>query len=259
MDQIFIAPDPTRAFFDRVVRQVAKQFGISSDEAKQKFKFSPQTVIVGAALSTSQSQYTFYFRNNVGQSYDTDNRLDQNDFFAIQALGLQIGRGDYASSVFSNIGNYPKFTYPDPSFFTGNPASGKDEWQCLQLLVNAEYQLNVSNDAVFPGDSAQKLFYAPQTQWQPAIASVVDARVNQFNGAGPASRGLFELPVNPILDLNQDNSIVLTLPPGDKGAIDGSVDSAGSATSYRNILWLIAEGVVITNMATQGARGSMSC
>lgn len=244
---ILIAPDPNRAFFDRVTNSIAKSFGITPEQAKNDYVLSPQTVLIGTQLSPGQTTYQFNPRNNVGTSYPTDNRLDQNDYFAVQALGFKWGRATWNGTTgqLSQFGNYPKFSYPDPNYFNGNPASGLDEWQCLQAILNGKISLLVGSQQVIPQDSVQKLAYNP---W--ATYSSSPLALPQYNGAAdPASRGLFNLPMNFILDMNEDNNINLVLAnDADTAVIDGSVTSAGAATTHRNILWLEMEGIVVKNM-----------
>lgn len=254
---IVIAPDPNRAFFDRVVNSVAKAFMITPEQATRDYVISPQTVVVGTPLSPNQSTYQLNPRNNVGAGYPTDNRLDQNDYFAIQSIGIKLGRATYNASTgqLSQFGNYPKLSYPDPNYFNGNPATGLDEWQCLQALVNGKISLLVGSQQIIPQDSLQKLFYNP---WATYSSSPV--ALPQYNGsADPASRGLYNLPMNFILDLNQDNNINIVLSPdADTAVIDGSVTSAGAATTHRNMLWLELEGIVIKNMGGN-RQGAMAC
>lgn len=254
---ILIAPDPTRAFFERVVNTIAKSFGISPEQFKNDYVISPQTVLMGVALAPGQSTYVLNPRNNVGTSYPTDNRLDQNDYFAVQALGLKFGRATYSSSTgqLSQFGNYPKLSYPDPNYFNGNPASGLDEWQCLQAIINGKLSLLVGSQQVIPQDIVQKMVYNPT-----ATYSSSPQALPRYNGdADPASRGLYNLPMNFVLDMNQDNNIYITLAnDADTAVIDGSVNSSGAATAYRNMLWLEMEGIVVKNLA--GNRmGAMAC
>lgn len=256
MAHITIAPDPTRAFYDRVVKSVSAAFGISEEQVRRDYVLSPETVQMGAQLQPNQTTYQLNPRNNVGTSYPTDNRLDQNDYFAVQAIGFKFGRATYNSSngQLSQFGNYPKFTYPDPNYFNGNPASGLDEWQCLQTILNGKLSLVVGSQQVIPQDQVQKFVYNP---WATYSSSPV--ALPQYNGLGdPASRGNFNLPMNFILDLNQDNNFNIVLADGDTAVIDGSVTSAGAATTHRNMLWLELEGIVIKNMGGN-RQGNMAC
>ncbi len=254
---IFIAPDPNRAFFERVVTALQKQFPeLTESQVRNGFVFSPFSVIMGARLAPNQSTYNFSPRNNVYTSYDTDNRLDQNDYFAVQAIGMKLSKATYtaASGALSQYGNYPKVSYPDPSLFVGNPASGLDEWQCLQTLLNGKYSLTVGSQQIIPSDNCQKLFYNPQSRY---TASPLE--YPQYNGlADPASRGNYNLPMNFILDMNQDNIFSTVLAPGDIAQIDGNVTSAGADATTRNMLWVEMEGIVIKNLGGNRA-GSMSC
>lgn len=251
-----IAPDPTRAFYDRVVKSVSKAFGISEEQVRRDYVLSPQTVQMGAQLQPNQTTYQLNPRNNVGTSFPSDNRLDQNDYFAVQAIGVKLGRATWSSSnnQLSNFGNYPKLSYPDPNYFNGVPASGAPEWQCLQTLVNGKFSLVVGSQQVIPQDQMQKLFYNP---WGTYTSSPL--ALPQYNGdADPASRGNYNLPMNFILDLNQDNNFQIVLADGDTAEIDGSVNSAGTATTHRNILWFELEGIVIKNMGGN-RQGNMAC
>jgi len=254
---IVIAPDPNRAFFDRVVKSIAAAFGVTEEQARRDYVISPQTVVVGTPLTPGQSTYQLNPRNNVGAGYPTDNRLDQNDYFAIQSIGIKLGRATYNATTgqLSQFGNYPKLSYPDPNYFNGNPATGLDEWQCLQALVNGKISVLVGSQQIIPQDSMQKLFYNP---WATYTSSPV--ALPQYNGsADPGARGLYNLPMNFILDLNQDNNFNIVLAnDADTTVIDGSVTSAGAATTHRNIMWLELEGIVVKNMGGN-RQGAMAC
>lgn len=254
--RVTIAPDPSRAFFTRTLNVLAKSFGLTPEQAEKTFVLAPQTVLMGVQLQPNQTTYQLNPRNNVGTSYPTDNRLDQNDYFAIQAWGLKLSRATYTSAngQLSQFGNYPKLSYPDPNYFNGNPASGLDEWQCLQTLVNGKISLVIGSQQVIPQDSCQKLFYNP---WATYSSSPV--ALPQYNGvADPASRGLNNVPMSFVLDLNQDNNFNIVLADGDTAEIDGSVDSSGNATTHRNMLWLELEGIVVKNLGGN-RQGFMAC
>ncbi len=253
---VYIAPDPTRSFFERTAATVAKEFNIDVNQAKDGFVMSPQTILIGNKLVPNQTTYTFNPRNNVGASWDTDNRLDQNDYFAVQAIGLKFSRTTYnsASGAYSQFGNWPKLTFPDPNYFLGNPATGLDEWQCLETIVNGKYAFTVGSQQIIPQDLCMKLTYNPQSR---NLTSPV--ALPQYNGLqDPATRGNYNLPMNFVLDLNQDNIFSIVLAPGDTTVIDGSVNSSGAATLVRNFLWVEMEGIVIKNMGGN-RRGTLVC
>ena len=190
---VFIAPDPTRSFFERVVKSVSGTFSMSEEEVRNNFILSPETVLIANKLQPNKSAYQFSPRNNVGASFPTDNRLDQNDYFAIQSIGLKIRRRTYTSATGadSQYGNYPKFSYPEPLYFNGNPAAGLDEWECLQTIVNGQYSFNVGSQQIIAQDTCQKLFYNPNRPYTSAVL-----QLPEYNGLGdPASRGLYSLPM----------------------------------------------------------------
>lgn len=251
---IYIAPDPTRSFFERTAATVAKEFGIDVNQAKDGFVMSPQTILIGNLLVPNQTTYTFNPRNNVGKSWDTDNRLDQNDYFAVQAIGLKFSRATYASAsgAYSQFGNYNKFTTPDGSYFNGVPAVGLSEQDCLLTIVNGKYTFTVGSQQIIPQDLCMKLTYNPQTQF-------ATPQLPQYNGLqDPATRGDYNLPMNFVLDLNQDNIFNIVLAPGDTTVIDGSVDDNGDPSAHRNFLWVEMEGIVIKNMGGN-RRGTLVC
>lgn len=254
---IYISPDPTRSFFERTAATVAKEFGITQGQAKDGFVMSPQTVLIGNKLVPNQTTYTFNPRNNVGQSWDTDLRLDQNDYFAVQAIGLKFSRTTYASATgaYSNFGCWPKLTFNDANYFLGVPASGLPEWQCLQTIVNGKYSFTVGSQQIIPQDSCQKLVYNPQSR----NSATSPIALPQYNGLmDPASRGNYNLPMNFIIDLNQDNVFNIVLAPGDTADIDGATGAAAAATLLRNFLWVEMEGIVIKNMGGN-RKGTLVC
>jgi len=260
MTNTVIAPDSGRFFLDRTVKAIAQTYGISPEQARSSYKFAPQTVIIGNPLRPNVSTYNFSPRNNVGVSYPTSVRLDQNDFFAIKSIGLYFGRAAYASNSgqYSNFGNYPKLTYPYQGYFNGVPAAGETEAACLQTVVNGQYVLTVNADQIISQDSCSKLVCSAM---RPNDNFSGDPEYAQFNGlTDPASRGLFTIDPNFVLDMNVDNLITVNLADGDTAGIDGSSDSEGAATAYRNFLWVAMEGIVIKNMASGGpSRGGFTC
>lgn len=248
MNNIVISPDEQRFTFERIVSSLAAQKGLTPDQIKETYKIFPSVVKMPVALDPGLSTYNLSPRKGVNTAVPGEIKLDQNDFFAVDGIGLRFTRATYtaASGALSQQGNYPELTYPDAVYFDGNPAAGLDEWQCLQTILRGTVSIQVTGDTLLDSLSAQELVYKGETG---------------YNGTGPVlpqfggtqgQRGIFPLTPQIILDASADNNFVISLADGDKAVIDGSVDNAGAATTHRNILMAVMYGWKIKNMAGGG-------
>lgn len=250
MENLIISPDQSRGTYERVVSDLAKLMGTSPDVFKQTYKVFESTVLMAAQLQPGLSNYTLSPRKGVDPLVPTAVLLDQNDFFAISGIGLRYSRATYSSTnnALSQYGNYPKLTYPDAAFFNGNPASGLDEWQCLQTIQNGTLSISVTGDTLLDSVSCQELTAKLQTGYNSS-----GPVLPQFGGSD-GERGIFQITPQLILDASADNQISIQLADGDKTVIDGSVDASGAATSHRNILYCVLYGWKIKNFSGSGIK-----
>lgn len=246
MGNNYFTPDIQRGTFERIVDNLATQMGIEVDKFKRGFKIMPSVLKLGQYLNTGLSAYTFSPRKGVDPAIPNTILLDQNDFFAIDGIGLRIGRAAFASNAYSNHGNYPLFTFPDPSYFNGNGSAAGKEWESLQCLVNGTVGINVNNDSMVDGILAQELFYNPDATY---TASPLE--YPSFGGSD-GNRGIFPLTPQVILDASADNGIVVNLANGAKLNIDGSIATATNDSGVRNILYVMLYGWKVKNLAGAG-------
>lgn len=244
-----IAPDVQRFNFERIVGELSQQKGISVDTVKTGYKHMPHVLRIGQYLNPTSSSYTFTVRKGVDTPIPGEIKLDQQDAFAVTGIGLRFSKADFASGAYSNHGNFPHLTFPDPSYFVGAPASGttKKEWEALQTLLNGVLQVNVGGDVVVDGLVASLLAYNP-----PATYTSSPVALPQLGGS-IEEHGVYQLTPQYILDAAQDNSFVLNLASGatDRTLIDGNLNAAGSAATTRNIVWLYLFGFKVKNLSSQ--------
>lgn len=240
-----IAPDVNRFNFERVVNELAIQKGIPTGDVKAGYKHMPHVLRIAQYISPTASSYTFTVRKGVDTPIPGEIKLDTQDAFAVTGIGLRFSKADFASGAYSNHGNFPHFTFPDPNYFVGAPASGttKKEWEALQTLLNGTLQVNVGGDTVVDGLVASLLTFNP-----PATYTSSPVALPQLGGS-IEEHGAYQLTPQYILDAAQDNSFVLNLAAGatDRTLIDGSVTAAGAAATTRNLVWLYLFGFKIKN------------
>lgn len=242
----FFTPDIARGTYDRIVTLLAGQMGLSPDQFVAQYKVMPSVLKLAQYLNTGLSSYSLSPRKGVDPAIPNTNLLDQNDFFGISGMSLRIGRAAYASSVYSNHGNYPLLTYPDPSYFSGNGTTAGLEYTSLQCLVNGTTGITVNNDAMVDGIVSQELFYQPEGTY---VASPLE--FPQFGGTD-GQRGVFDITPQIILDASADNAIVVNLANGAKANIDGAVSTGTTDSGLRNILYVLLYGWKIKNLAGAG-------
>lgn len=249
MNQIVISPQNSRADFERVLSLVAQNLGISEDQVKDRYKVAPMTMLLAAPLSNTQQNYTFYPVQGAGPTVPVPQlQMNKNDWFGITNIGVLFAKADFASGSgqYSNTGNFPKFSYPDPNYFTGAPASQKTEAECLQTVVNGTLQLTVSADPVILATPVRDFVFNPQSTF---LSSPL---THPQLGPDKISRGYSELTPNILLDGNSDNQFTITLAPGATTDLDGSVYPGTTAATTRNILYLAVTGYIVKNSADGG-------
>lgn len=256
-NQIIVTPDRSRGDFQRIADTIAAAMGLPTDAFLRQYKIMKQILKLATYLNPSTSTYTLSPRKGVDPYVPGTILLDQNDFFAINSLGLRIGRAAFSGGIYSNHGNYPQLTYPDPAYFTGNGTTAGSEATSLLTLVNGVTSISVNNDVQMDGVNNQDLMLNP-------FRAYVAANVTppQFGGWDEQSRGFYDITPNLILDASADNGIVVTLSPnGARGNIDGAVSTGTTDSGVRNVLYVCLEGWKIKNLAGAGAglTGGRSC
>lgn len=242
----FFTPDVQRGTYDRVVSLLASQMNMSVEAFTAQYKVMPSVLKLAQYLTTGPSTYTFSPRKGVDLAIPNTNLLDFNDFFAIAGIGLRLGRAAFASNAYSNHGNYPLMTFPDPSYFNGNGSAAGKEWEGLQCIVNGTTGINVNSDAMIDGIVSQELFYRPQSPY-----ALSPLEYPQFGGSDQ-ERGVYPITPQIILDASADNGIVVNLANGAKGNIDGAISTATTDSGLRNILYVMLSGWKIKNLAGAG-------
>ena len=251
MTPITISPDPNRAVYDRITGLLAAQMGISVEQFIGNYKVMPSQVLMGVALTPGSSSYTLNPRKGVDPAIPGTVLLDQNDLFAVTGIGLRLGRAAFASNAYSNHGNYPKLTFPDPNYFTNTGTAVGTELIGLMNLVNGTLQIGVQGDVQIDPIPAQSLFYNP-----PATYTSSPVAIPQF-GSTPAEQGFFSLTPNLILNADADNAITIQLANGAKLNIDGNISTATTDSGTRNILYVVLNGWKVKNGAGLGT--GLSC
>lgn len=247
-----IPPDAQRANFLRVQEAVAAATGLSPADVQKRFKMYDNILKMPKLLSPNQSSYTFDpVKANDPDILPGANLLDKNDFFAVTHVGVRLTRAAYtiATGAMSNFGNHREYTWPYKQIFNGNPATGVDESECLNALVRGQLALSVVNDQQWSLPVSELMYCDQNFSADPdAIAW----------GETAEKRGLFSLSSIIVLDGGADNNLTLNLLAGDIAVIDGSVTSAGAASTWRNLVEPVLMGIHIKNMAN-GGNMSLSC
>jgi hypothetical protein len=245
MTNTIVTPEVQRGTYERIISELAVQKTIPAEMVKAGYKIMPSVLKIGAYLAPGQSTYVFNIRKGVDSPISGESKLDQTDAFAVTGLSIRFSKVDFSAGAYSNHGNYPAFTYPDPNYFNGAGTGAtppKPEWQGLQTVVNGNMQVNVGGDIVVDGTAASLMTFNPA-----ATYTATPLALPQIGGESLNEHGFFMLTPQYILDGGQDNSFVLTVAPGDRTLIDGNLTSAGAAATTRNILWLFVLGYKVKN------------
>lgn len=247
MDQNFFTPDKQRGTYERIVALLASQMQLTVAQFVGQYKVMPSVLKLAAYLNPGLSSYSLSPRKGVDSpAIPNTNLLDFNDFFAISGIGLRFGRAAYASGLYSNQGNYPVLTYPDPSYFSGSGSAAGSEAAALQTILNGTTAITVNNDAMIDGIVSQELTYNPTASY---TASPLE---NPGFGGTDGKRGYKALTPQIILDASADNAIVVNLANGVKLNIDGSISTGTTDSGIRNIMYVMLEGWKIKNLAGAG-------
>lgn len=248
MENIF-SPDVQRGNYLRVLAAIGQPMGLTAEQVQQNYKVTPFILKMAAYLDPNTSSYSFNPRKGVNAPNPAAILLEQTDMFAVTAMGLRFGRAAFASGTYSNHGNYPVFTYPDPAYFSGTGTTAGSEAAGLQNIVHSRVSVTVSGDVVIEDLLAQDLCYNPDGTFTSSPAA--------HPSFGGLTRGLFDLTPTLILDGGQDNTFKVELPSsGTKGNIDGAISTGTTDSGTRNILYFVCQGYKIKN---KGAYGKPVC
>lgn len=250
MATTFIAPDIPRSDYERGAQLIASQLNVSVDDFKANYIYEQATLKMGKLLSPSLTQYQLSPRKGVDTPVPGTVLLDMNDFFIATDVSLRIGRATYASGAFSNFGNYPVFSYPDPNYFTGNGTTAGSEVSSLQCLVNGTLGFSVNGTYLMDPLPAQDFFFNPMSTY---LTSPVT--YPQFGGSF-TEKGYQHLTPNIMIDAGTDNSFVVTLNQGTIGNIDGSISSTTTDSGFRNHLYIFVAGFKIKNLASASVKAT---
>jgi len=248
---ISISQNNQRADFDRMVRAVASASGLSPEQVVENYTISKQTLLMVAPLSTGSQLYQFNPVQATGNPLPNglaQIQMNKNDWFYISGLGLQFGKADFSSSSgsFSNVGNFPRFSFPDPNYFTGAPAGQKTEVECLNTVVNGVLNLTVMSNPVIINLVCRNLVFNPQSTYTSSPLAYPQI------GPSQSERGYNDLTPNVVLDGNADNVFTVTLANGAYTDIDGATWPGTNAATTRNLLYLCADGWIVKNQADGG-------
>ena len=210
------------------------------------FLIQEKTLRLEQLLIPGRNSYLFDLFENSSSDRPGEKKLNKNDLFLIAAMALNVTKQVSASDP--STGNYSLYTFPDPNFFVGDPASGLDEYQCLKTIWNGFTTIKTS-----PVERVRD-FHNTHFLYNPERGTIIEAspqvgpddpQYGPFN----ESRGFYAMNPNPVIDGNENNTIELILAKGDTAVIDGSVTSAGAAATTRNAVVYLINGFVIVNGA----------
>lgn len=246
---ITISPSVERAQYDRLTELLAAQFGMTVEQFTGMYKVMPYTLKMAQYLQPGNSSYSMSPRKGVDNTgIPTVSLLDQNDWMMITGISLRVGRAAFASNVYSNWGNYPQFTYPDPNYFNGSGTAVGSEATSLQTLVNGAFSMYVQGDSQIDPTPAQEFFFNPMSTYSSSPLAYP-----QFGGDTILDKGYNPQTPNLIIDASADNTFQVQVATGAKLNIDGAISTGTTDSGVRNILYVVCTGFKIKNLGGTGA------
>lgn len=233
MNQI-IPASQSNSNYVRVAQALASRLGITPDQFVQSYKFYDDELYLPKALSVSQTRYDFNPVRGLDSLLPTAILMDKSDLFAVTAVGLVFTRATYASATetLSAYGDYPPYTYPYVSVFTGTK-----EQDGLLNIVNGTVALSVNADQQF-SIPARRMVYSDE---------YINAQVStiKYGGASNGEQGLLDLNQIVVMDGENQNTISVNLSDG------GTLTNINGNTNgtLRNILAVRLTGFRVRNMA----------
>ena len=242
---IFI--DTERAWYVRALEILAMSMGVGVDTAKENYKVFKTQLRYAVALSPLTDSYEVFLTEGTGNNlttYTTESKMQKNDWFLASGIGVRIGRAAASSGVFSNHGNYPQFTYPDPNYFNGT-----GEATALQTLVNGKLTIESTGEAIMSNLLISEMVMNPDGTYTTSPAA------NPAFG-GQNGRGILPLQPGVVFDGNAENKITFRLASGTKTNIDGSKDNASTPadTNRQTFVYIILDGYALKNAGGNGAQ-----
>lgn len=246
-------PDAHRAQYLRVQEALAAQ---GADPGR--FTIQEADLRLEALLSPLRTTYqlNLYEVENAGRPLEL--RLNRNDMYFVRGMALCVTRQDAVADP-EQYGNYPLWTYPDPNYFNGSVGgAGTIEASCLENIWNGKTSFITQPTTRIQSFLNFNFRYVPELLYtESAINYAGGPPTNPtYPSYGPTDekRGFFMFGSMPVLYGSQNNQVQIELGQGDVSAIDGAVDSAGSAVDTRNVLVCLLKGFKVQNGAELATR-----
>lgn len=218
------------------------------------FIIQPFSSFIEVELEAQKESYKFdFYQSNIGALRPTEIRVNRNDLFFINRIGLMIYKQDVITDPSNPNYNYPIFTYPDPSYFTGNDGANLEEWQALLNVYDGQIDINTDPVKRIENLSTKNFYQVPRDQQvlDPSAAAPAPGLNNVSLPAWDDEQGMLDLGYSFIIDGSENNNAVLTLGQGNRSQIAGLVDSANAPVNTRNVLRLVLDGFKVNNAATK--------
>jgi len=232
--ELLVPATQSRSNYLRVVKTLAGRFNTSEQDIINTYKIYNQALKMPQVLQPALSTYKFNPVKAVETPVPGELKIDRNDFFAVTGVGLRFTRATYTSSTgaVSNFGNYPEYTYPYPTVF-----SGSGEATALQCIVRGTLSLTVTDDLQW-NIPCSELVYKNQ---------YINAQEQTSVQGNMVQNGIFDLDSIVVLDGNADNALLLNLLAGTITNIDGAAELV-----TKNYIMPILYGFQIKNLAGGG-------
>lgn len=232
MENTYISPSILRADYARSLETLANEKGVDL----RSYRVKQHQLILGVPLSKLNPNVMFSPNAKDLKPNTGSNGIEVQEMFAIDGIGLRFGKAEFSATTgISNVGNYFRFTFPDPAYFA-------EENKDLLTIVNGNLSLEVGGSIVFANHPAQDLTNNPVSTFQ-----ATPLAYPAFGGSELEGRGVLHAVPQYILDGEAINKFTLTLAEGDKALIEGETNTvAGAAGTTRNIVYLVLTGWLIT-------------
>ena len=188
-------------------------------------------LILKAALVNNNRSYTLNLFPDASVQRPGEIRLLRNDAAVITGLGLFINKYSTASAANNLMGNQALFSYPDPVYFPGNPASGADEYACLEAIFHSQLVLRTQSTDRTTVLPTEQFRYVPER-----LYAATNTQPAQFD----FESRIRDIEPFPVLSGQDDNFFNLSLPSNaDLGVLAGGIDASAAAVTTANEVTLI--------------------